>query len=154
MALTCLRAMWWTCTLLVFFMYFSQFTLNHFTLNILLHWHFCSCCFARWTMGNCAWQSSLWHYYRAQAWLQSSSIFISSLLFLTFGISCMWASRSTHALKCSCFLSLYTDWLFFVDFHTFSNVFFWEKHLYKHVFPLLTIKLLAYCQCGKLNRKY
>lgn len=63
------------------FFYFTWFTLNHFTLNILLHWHFCSCCCIGWTLGNCAWQSSLWQYYRASAWLQSSSIFVSLLLF-------------------------------------------------------------------------
>lgn len=63
------------------FFFHTQFTLNHFTLNILPHWHFCSCCCIGWTVGNCAWQSSLWRYYRARAWLQSSSIFISLTCF-------------------------------------------------------------------------
>lgn len=69
--------------------YFTSLTVNHFTLNILPHWHFCSCCCIGWTLGNCAWQSSLWRYYRASAWLQSSSIFVSLVLVSAFAVYCM-----------------------------------------------------------------
>lgn len=58
------------------------------SLWIISHWIscrigiFCSSCCTGWTLGDCAWQSSLWRYYRASAWLQSSSIFVSPSLVL------------------------------------------------------------------------
>lgn len=74
-AVICLRVVWWCSTL------FIHFTLNYFTVNIMLHWNFCSCCCIGWIVGSCAWQSSLWRYDRARAWLQSTSIFISLICF-------------------------------------------------------------------------
>lgn len=90
-AVICLRAVWRCST----FLFFTQFTLNHFTLNILPHLHFCSCCCVGWTVGNCAWQSSLWRCYSARAWLQSSSIFISLLLVSTFAFF-LHVDQNTH----------------------------------------------------------
>lgn len=68
--------------------YFIFFLPPNSSLWIISHWIscrigiFCSSCCTGWTLGDCAWQSSLWRYYRASAWLQSSSIFVSPSLVL------------------------------------------------------------------------